>query len=86
VYGSGQTQLPFGDGLQCVTTPAYGLRNLEANVAGAAFLSVNYHAQTIPQAIITAGSTWNFQFVYSDPASTGFGINSSNALSITFTP
>jgi hypothetical protein len=86
VYGTGQAQLPFGDGLQCVAAPAFGLRFLDTNAAGAAFLSVNYSAQTIPAGIITAGSTWNFQFIYTDDASPGFGINSSNALSITFTP
>ncbi len=86
VYGTGQAQLPFGDGLQCVAAPAFGLRFVNTNSAGAAFLNVNYNAQTIPQGIITAGSTWNFQFIYADEFSGGFGINSSNALSITFTP
>jgi hypothetical protein len=86
VYGTGQAQVPFGDGFRCVATPFYGLRVFNTNAAGAGFLGVNYLAQAIPAAIITAGSTWNFQFLYSDPASSGAGFNSSNALSITFVP
>jgi hypothetical protein len=85
VYGPTQTQIPFGDGYQCVATPAYGLRFLDANVSGAAALSVNYlMAQSA--AMITPGSTWNFQFIFTDQNSSGFGINSTDGLSITFVP
>ncbi len=86
VYGPTQTQVPFGDGFQCVATPAYGLRFLDTNVAGAVFLDVNYLAQTNPAAVITPGSTWNFQFVFLDQASSGFGVNTSQGASIVFGP
>lgn len=86
VYGSGQQQVPFGDGFQCVGGSLFGLRLLDANLAGAAGLAVNYGAQTIPAGIIQPGSNWNFQFIFFDPKATGFGLNSSDALSITFAP
>lgn len=86
VYGSSQQQVPFGDGFQCVGGSLFGLRLLDANVAGSAGLAVNYGAQTIPAGVIQPGSNWNFQFVFFDPQATGFGLNSSDALSITFAP
>jgi len=47
---------------------------------------VDFTALVSPLGVITAGSTWNFQFIYTNPNSIGFGVNSSNALSITFAP
>lgn len=86
VYGSAATQIPFGDGVQCVATPAYGLRFQTANPAGAAFYRVDFNAPAVPTALITPGSTWRFQFVFVDEHSAGFGVNTSNAVAITFTP
>lgn len=86
VYGANQTQIPFGDGVQCIAAPAHGLRFQNANIVGAALYPVDFTALVSPQGVITAGSTWNFQFIYTDPNSAAFGVNSSNALSITFTP
>jgi hypothetical protein len=86
VYGQSQTQIPFGDGVQCVATPAYGLRFLDTNVIGAGFHPLNYLAQSNPAAVITPGSTWHFQFIFPDVGSSAFGVNSSDALSITFAP
>lgn len=86
VYGPTQVQLPFGDGVQCVGGLAFGLRFLDTNAAGSGFLPVNHAAQAIPAGIVLPGSTWNYQFVFVDQPSTGFGFNSSDALSIVFTP
>jgi hypothetical protein len=46
---------------------------------------VNY-ATLPPGATITAGSTWNFQFWYRNPAAGGAGFNLSDGLSIRFCP
>jgi hypothetical protein len=86
VYGPTQAQVPFGDGVQCVGGPVFGLRFLDTNALGAAFLPVDYQAQTDPAGRIQPGSTWNFQFVYFDPGSAGAGINTSDALSVVFAP
>lgn len=85
VYGATQTNLPFGDGVQCVGLPSFGLRFQDANQAGAAFYPVNFGALSSAGAI-SPGATWHFQFIYSDLNSTGSGVNSSDALSITFVP
>ncbi|MCY2961995.1 MAG: hypothetical protein NTY35_17700 [Planctomycetota bacterium] len=86
VYGPTQAQIPFGDGVQCVGGPVFGLRFLETNVGGSAFLAVNYASQTIPAGIVLPGATWNYQFLFLDQNSPGFGVNSSDGLSITFAP
>lgn len=86
VYGTTQTLLPFGDGVQCVGGMVFGMRFLQTNVGGSGFAPVNFAGQPNPAGIVLPGSTWNYQFVFTDQASPGFGVNSSDALSITFTP
>jgi hypothetical protein len=86
VYGPVQTQIPFGDGVQCVGGPVFGLRFLETNAAGAGFAPVNFGAQGNPAGVVLPGSTWHYQFVFLDQGSPGFGVNSSDALTITFAP
>ncbi len=86
VYGPTQTALPFGDGIQCVGGQVFGMRFLPANVGGSAFMPVNFAGQQNPAGIVLPGSTWNYQFVFTDIGSPGFGVNSSDALSITFVP
>ena len=39
-----------------------------------------------PSGQITAGSTWNFQFWYRDPAAGGADFNLSDGLEVTFCP
>jgi len=86
VYGSMQTSIPCGDGVQCVGGQVFGMRFLQTNVGGSGFMPVNYAGQQNPAGIVLPGSTWNYQFVFTDQASPGFGVNSSDALSITFVP
>ncbi len=86
VYGPTQVQLPFGDGVQCVGGMVFGMRFLVTNVAGSAFAPVDFAGQQNPAGIVLPGSTWHYQFVFTDQASPGFGVNSSDALSITFAP
>ncbi len=86
VYGTSQAQVPFGDGIQCVGGMVFGMRFLEANLAGSAFHPVNFASQQNPAGTVLPGSTWNYQFVFLDQGSQGFGVNSSDAISITFAP
>ena len=86
MYGTTQVQLPFGDGVQCVGGPTFHLRVFETNAVGSGFLPVNFGAQTNPAGVVLPGSTWNYQFLFLDRASPGFGFNSSDALSIVFVP
>ena len=46
---------------------------------------VDYASLTGPGQI-SAGSTWNFQFWYRDPAGGGAGFNLSDGLQLTFCP
>jgi len=86
VQGTTQALLPFGDGVQCVGGTVFGLRFLDTNVGGSGFLPVNFAAQTVPAGMVQPGSTWHYQYVFLDPDSSGFGINSSDAVAITFGP
>jgi hypothetical protein len=86
VYGPTQVQVPFGDGVQCVGGQTFNLRVFELNAAGSGFAAVDFGAQTNPGGIVLPGSTWNYQFLYLDRASSGFGFNSSDALNIVFAP
>lgn len=82
-FGPGQAQVPFGDGLRCVTSPFRRLA-LQGTLGGAAQRTLQFLAP--PTSDITAGSTWNFQFLYRDSSAGGAGFNLSNGLSATFCP
>lgn len=86
VQGTTQTQIPFGDGVQCVGGAVFGLRFIDSNIGGSAFLGVTFGAQSIPAGMVLPGSTWHYQYVFLDPDAPGFGVNSSDALAITFSP
>jgi len=79
-YGTGQGQIPFGNGFRCVTghvrrlgPPRQTVREVALRVVDMASLG------------ITPG-TWNFQCWYRDPAVPGLGFNLSDGLSVTFVP
>lgn len=82
-FGTTATQLPFGDGFLCVTGALHGLQTIDLNAAGAGAQAFDHAA--FP-GVITAGSTWRFQLLYRDRASTGAGFNGSQALAIVFGP
>lgn len=86
VQGNAQAQIPFGDGVQCVGGLVFGLRFLNANSVGSGFAPVNLNGQQNPAGVVLPGSTWHYQFVFQDEGAPGFGVNSSDAVSITFTP
>jgi hypothetical protein len=85
-FGSQQAQVPFGDGFRCVGGMV--LRLLPPSViapAGTAEHLVDF--DLAPATLITAGSTWHFQFWYRDPAGPlGTSFNLSDALTATFCP
>ena len=88
-YGAGQQQIPFGDGFLCITAPLFRLQPpvLMGGTNGLAVFDLDL---TKPPAgsgagMITAGSTWNFQFWYRDPMGPNSS-NASNATAVTFLP
>ena len=83
-YGPTQAQLPFGNGFQCVTGQLVRLDVVTA-VGDLLAFDVDY-ATLPPQVPITAGSTWNFQAWFRDPAAGGANFNLSDGLELAFVP
>jgi glucose/arabinose dehydrogenase len=79
-YGQGTAQVPVFNGFRCIATNFKRLPIIQADMFGDAEWDFDVHA---PPAVITPGSTWNFQFYYRDPGF-GAGANFSDALSVPF--
>lgn len=87
-------QVPLGDGLLCAGSGGYGLFRFpteNSGSAGAIALDeglVSFAAANLPPAAqIFVGETWNFQAWFRDGSGPcGAGVNTTNALSVTFTP
>ena len=89
-YGAGQTQLPFGDGLRCVSGQLFRLNPPQmADGSGALVHALDFTsgpAASGPGQILPH-STWNFQLWYRDPSGPGgSGYNLSDALQVRFLP
>ncbi len=83
-YGPNQIEVPFGNGYRCVGGTVRRLPVSSAsggNLSHSMDYSANYAA-----GFITAGSSWNFQAWFRDPAANGATFNLSNGLHITFCP
>ncbi|MAE27831.1 MAG: hypothetical protein CMJ87_02440 [Planctomycetes bacterium] len=89
-YGPAQILAPFGNGYLCVGAGGVGIFRLypplSTNGAGLLSRPVDYTNPPQPAAQITAGSTWNFQAWYRDPAAGGAGFNLSDGFEIVFSP
>ena len=83
-FGPNQIEVPFGDGYRCVGGT---VRRLPVSFASGGNLvrDVDYSAN-YAAGFITAGSSWNFQAWFRDPAAGGATFNLSNGLHITFCP
>ncbi len=92
--GGGQTELPFGDGLQCVGAGGLGLfrYNPPQSSGGSGTITLGpgiaARSQSFPaNGRIDAGETWYFQGWYRDPMGPcGSAFNLSNALAVSFAP
>ena len=86
-YGPNQTQQPFGNGTRCVT----GSQVFRLAIESSDFLGLMTHSldNTMPTGAagqLLAGSTWNFQAWFRDPAAGGAFFNLSDGIEISFTP
>ena len=83
-FGPNQIEDPFGDGYRCV---GGHVRRLPVSFASGGNLShdVDYNAN-YAAGVITAGSSWNFQAWFRDPAANGATFNLSDGLHVTFCP
>ncbi len=77
-YGAGQASGALGQGTLCIAPPFTRFVPLQADGSGVAAQAV------LLAAPLNAGSSWNFQFWYRDPAGGGSGFNLSDALNVTF--
>ena len=85
-YGAGQENLPFGNGIRCVSAPTYRLPVTVVGAGGATVWLLDLTNPPSPAGQITSGSTWYFQYWYRDPAAGGAAFNTSNGLAVPFCP
>ncbi len=83
VYGAGQNNVPFGNGTLCTAGPR-NFMSVQHVSGGLVQRLFDYNGPNSAGGAITAGSTWNFQFLYRDPAGGGAQFNSSDGLTLPF--
>lgn len=85
-YGHVQTNVPFANGTLCISPFNPGIYRMtpQSLGQGTVVLSRNDHPEQFT--LITAGSSWNFQFWYRDPTAGGANFNLSDALHVDFAP
>jgi len=89
VYGPVQSMLPLGNGFLCIGSGSSGIFRqpvVFSSADGVATFHLDYTTQSNPNGVITAGSTWNFQYWYRDPIDPPAGFNLTDGLSIDFAP
>lgn len=77
-YGSAQNAVPLGEGTLCIAAPFTRLNVQQADGAGNVTHALSFGGG------LTAGTNWNFQFWYRDPAGGPVGFNLSDAVSVSF--
>ncbi|MFT4541940.1 MAG: choice-of-anchor B domain-containing protein [Planctomycetota bacterium] len=85
-YGPAQSQSSFGNGNLCVTGGFFRLPVVSVSVLGDIQYNLDLTNPPGMPAQINAGSNWNFQFWYRDPAAGGAAYNLTDGLSVTFCP
>jgi hypothetical protein len=86
-YGPNQVQAPFGNGVRCVGGSVTRL-NPPTIISAPWGEAIHALDNTLPENIanIQAGTSWNFQFWYRDPAGGGATFNLSDAVMVPFRP
>ena len=80
-YGQGQTDVPFGNGHRCVSSPFFRLPVGTTNIVGDLQFNLNLNALP-PGGQISSGQTWNFQAYFRDQAAGGAFFNTTDGLSV----
>lgn len=84
-YSVGQQAVPLGNGTLCLAGQRYFMP-LQLEQSGVVVRNVQYGGPPALGGAITAGTTWNFQYRYRDPAAGAAAYNLSDAVSIPFVP
>jgi hypothetical protein len=88
-YGPNPAQLQFGNGFRCISAGATGIGRLpivQADAGGVAAHAVDLTSPPTAATLITAGTTWYFQFWYRDPSAGGAFYNLSDGVQVDFLP
>jgi len=89
VYGANTGSGVWGNGLRCVASPLQRLGPiLPCDANGFLDRTIDLSVPPLgagPYAVLP-GSTWNFQYVYRDPASGGFNFDTTNGVTVAFCP
>ncbi len=85
-YGDARDTAPTGDGVRCVGGNVFRLGVTQADALGNSSFALDVTMPQVPAALITAGSTWNFQHFYRDVQPMGSGLNFSDAVAVQFCP
>jgi hypothetical protein len=84
-YGTGQTNVAFGNGRRCVANPFFRLPIRTSSFFGDLEFDMDLNA--LPAGgQITGGQTWNFQAYFRDPDAGGAFFNASDGLSVPWCP
>jgi hypothetical protein len=83
-YGLNESNTPFGDGTLCVDGSITRLQAITTDAQGAGARALDFASPPTQAGLITAGSTWKFQFWFRDPQGLNAPFNLSNGLSVTF--
>ncbi len=86
IYGGNEIEQPLFNGFLCVNAPLLRLGVSISNAQGEALLPLDLTQPPAAVGQVTAGSTWNFQAVYRDPAGGGAAGNTTRALRVPFCP
>lgn len=84
-YGAGQTSSPFGDGVRCVGGQVQRLAPQNSGAFGSISRAIGA-GDLVASSPATVGQSLNFQFWYRDIPAGGAGFNTSDALTIRYTP
>jgi len=85
-YGTQPADIPFGNGYLCISPFAPGLYRMPVQALTQPMIVLAMEDAESQFAMLTPGSSWNFQFWYRDPEAGGARFNLSNALHIDFPP
>ena len=83
-FGPNQASASFGNGIRCVGGQTRRLPVLQADFFGDVSYTLDFAGA--PADVLSADSTWNFQFWYRDPAGGTPGFNLSDGLEVVFCP
>ena len=86
IYGMNEVEQPLLGGFLCVTGPLLRLGLSTSTALGDVLFPVDLTQPPVAAGQIEAGSTWNFQAVYRDPAAGAPGGNTTLALRVPFCP